>query len=265
MAENDILVIDDESVILDAVEKIGSAYGWRVKKAIDSDAAFAELSESSFRLIVCDIMMPKLDGFQILEELRKRKVKTPLVMSTGFSTLENAVKSLNKGAIDFIPKPFTFEELAAHLSRGLNYSDMVIKIGKRTGEEDTLEYIPCPSRYYRLGYASWASFTSDGLAVTGISDLFLKTIGEIEKIEIRLAAGETAQGEYFVTITDNEGYEHSPLFPLSGKVIETNDEVINNPLLLQKDPYFEGWLMKIIPSEKDYEINNLFPCSSNEI
>ncbi len=51
-------------------------------------------------------MMPDIDGFKFLDELRKIEISSPVIMTTGYSTVENAVKSLYNGAIDFIPKPF---------------------------------------------------------------------------------------------------------------------------------------------------------------
>jgi len=100
-----ILVIDDEQVILNAVTRIGSAEGLNVDSDNDAASALKKLSHKEYSLILCDIMMPQMDGFAFLDEMQKRKILTPVIMITGYSTVENAVKSLYKGAIDFVPKP----------------------------------------------------------------------------------------------------------------------------------------------------------------
>ena len=66
-------------------------------------------------------MMPEIDGFGFLGELHNRKISSAVIMTTGFSTVENAVKSLYSGAIDFIPKPFTSDELINSVLRGMRY------------------------------------------------------------------------------------------------------------------------------------------------
>ncbi|MDX1409558.1 MAG: response regulator, partial [Saprospiraceae bacterium] len=64
----DLLVIDDEQVILDAITRVCSSAGWRVQSALDAAAGLEELAASQTRLIICDIMLPGMDGFQFLEE-----------------------------------------------------------------------------------------------------------------------------------------------------------------------------------------------------
>ncbi len=117
----DILVVDDEQVVIDAVVKICSSEGYTVDAAIDAKEALQKFSHNNYALIICDIMMPGIDGFEFLDELHKRKISSAVIMTTGFSTVENAVKSLYTGAIDFIPKPFTTDELVNSVLRGKKY------------------------------------------------------------------------------------------------------------------------------------------------
>lgn len=124
----DILVVDDESVIINAVDKICSAEGLKVDTSPDAGGALAKVEKNSYRLIISDIMMPDIDGFQFLDTLLKMKINTPVIITTGFSTVENAVKSLYNGAIDFIPKPFSADELLSSVSRGLKYVDIQKKL-----------------------------------------------------------------------------------------------------------------------------------------
>ena len=111
--ETIILIIDDEQVILDAVSKIALSEGWEVDTVLNVKDGLNKLKINKYSLILSDIMMPETDGFQLLEELYAKQIDIPVIMITGYSTVENAVKSLYKGAIDFIPKPFTIDELVS--------------------------------------------------------------------------------------------------------------------------------------------------------
>ena len=107
---SDILVIEDEQVVSDAVIKICSLENYSVDTAPNIATAIEKISKNNYEIIICDIMMPDGDGFQVLDELNDKNNESAVIMMTGFSTVENAVKSLYKGAIDFIPKPFEFKD-----------------------------------------------------------------------------------------------------------------------------------------------------------
>ncbi len=153
MKDEKILVIDDEQVILNAVSRIASAEGLNVDSDNDAASALKKLSHKEYSLILCDIMMPQMDGFTFLDEMQKRKILTPVIMITGYSTVENAVKSLYKGAIDFVPKPFTFEELNSSISRGIKFYRVQkgIEDAKFRNDKTSILYVPGPPKYKRLG------------------------------------------------------------------------------------------------------------------
>ena len=98
-----ILIVDDEEVVINSVIKIASFEGYSIIGVNDALTAFEKIDETDFDLIISDIMMPDIDGFKFLAELESRRISTPLIMTTGYSTIENAVQSLYHGAIDFIP------------------------------------------------------------------------------------------------------------------------------------------------------------------
>ncbi|MCW9066768.1 MAG: response regulator, partial [Ignavibacteriaceae bacterium] len=89
-----ILVIDDEQVILDAVSRIVSAKEIKVEVETNAKNALKMLSQKDYSLVLCDILMPEMNGFSVLEEIQSRKVNIPVIMITGYSTVENAVNSL---------------------------------------------------------------------------------------------------------------------------------------------------------------------------
>ncbi|RKY94944.1 MAG: hypothetical protein DRQ01_01090 [Ignavibacteriae bacterium] len=265
--EEKILIIDDEQVILDAVSKIASLEGWKIDAALNAQDGLNKLSSNQYSLILSDIMMPEMDGFQLLEELYNRKIDVPVFMITGYSTVENAVKSLYKGAIDFIPKPFTFDEITSSINRGLKYRNIQVRLEetKKSGTNESVIYVPCPPKYKRLGYMSWMNLENEGSAVIGATDFFLETIEHTLIVELMEVDELIIQGNSCAKFKTNDGLIHNCLAPLGGRIVERNERILAAPSLLEKDPFFEGWLYRIIPSDIEYDMKYLDPCSSDRI
>ena len=262
--QTDILVIDDEQVIVDAVAKICSAEGFSIDFTLDASEALHKLEKTLFKIIICDIMMPGIDGFKFLDEIQKRGIHSPVIMTTGYSTVENAVKSLYTGAIDFIPKPFTTDELISSVIRGMKYLE-IQKKSESEKYESSIIFVPCPAKYYRLGYSSWLSQEDTGSVLTGATDLFIKAVDSLSGIELFGVDDEVVQGNLCAELKDREGRMHSLLSPISGRILEVNENLKGNFSLLEKDPYFDGWIYRLIPSDSNYEINKLINCSSDRL
>lgn len=263
--EFDILVIDDEQVILDAVVKIASLGNYTVDTAFSIKNASEKILKNSYPIILCDIMMPDGDGFQILSEVRKRYPDSVVLMMTGYSTVENAVNSLYQGALDFIPKPFTVDELLSTIWRAKKYLEIKLrqKQSQQSKHQVQLFYVDCPAKYFRLGNSSWLFQERDGSVLVGVCDLFLKTINSVTELILLDAEEEIAQGIKCVTLKSEEGRIHEVLSPISGRIIKVNQNLKTNYSLIEKDPYFEGWVYRVIPSDVEFDVKNLVPCSSD--
>lgn len=259
----DILIIDDEEVIINAISMIATYNELTSATATNPKDALALLEETEFNLIITDIMMPEMDGFQFLEIVKQMKIKTPVIMTTGYSTLENAIRALNCGAIAFVPKPFTFEELTSVFKRGIEYSKITNKLYSRNDCDDLLSIIPCPPKYYRLGFDSWMNEEYTGTVRIGVTDLFLNSVGTLDSIDIMSIDENIYQGNASLKIIDSNEYIHQVLSPISGKIVSINEKLLENINLLAKDPYFEGWIYTIIPFSLEAEIKNLTSCSSD--
>lgn len=263
----DILVVDDEQVILDAVKKICTAEAFRVTCTAEAHEAERMLEGETFLVMLCDIMMPQMDGFQLLEVARRRAPMMPVVMMTGFSTVENAVRSLRDGAIDFVPKPFTSDELVSAVRRAArlrSHREDIQSSPAGTGDTSLL-VVPCPPKYFRLGYASWVSLQEGGTALIGVSHLFTRVIDSAGSIELQDPNSEVVQGTACAQVRTTDGLSHPVLAPVSGRIVETNSGIATSVSSIEKDPYFSGWLYRVIPSDVDYEVPQLTPCSSGDL
>jgi FixJ family two-component response regulator/glycine cleavage system H lipoate-binding protein len=262
-----ILVIDDEQVILDAVSRIVSSEEIEVDVETNSKNALKLLSQKDYSLILCDILMPEMDGFSVLEEIQNKKINIPVIMITGYSTVENAVNSLYKGAIDFIPKPFSFEELKSAINRGLEYYRLQKRVEEAKSQNNVgaITFVPCPPKYFRLGNLSWIKLESEGIATLGATSLFLETIKGLKNIELMNIDDIIIQGDSCANFVSSDELVHHFLSPVGGRIIERNETLSNEITLMEKDPYFAGWIYKIIPADLEHDMKFLVSCASDRM
>ena len=117
---NKILIVDDESVIRELMMDILSEEGYSVESAPDAFEALELLREDDgFVLLFTDIMMPKMDGIELIREARRiNPTLIPIVM-TGYATLESARAAVKEGAYDYVLKPFSLSEIKLAVSNAL--------------------------------------------------------------------------------------------------------------------------------------------------
>jgi len=107
MGNKKILVIDDEQIILDSVKKILGAEDFEVDPAISSREGLERAMNQDYDLVLTDIRMPEIGGMRILRDIKRCKPAVPVVIFTGYATVQSAVQAMKLGASDYIEKPFT--------------------------------------------------------------------------------------------------------------------------------------------------------------
>jgi len=117
-----ILVIDDEQRIRDACRMVLNAMGCTVETANDGLQALDMIEERHFDILLLDLMMPNMSGFEVLSQVRDLDPDTVVIVITGYATLEHSIEAMKKGAFDFIPKPFTPDQLRAVVTKSLRYT-----------------------------------------------------------------------------------------------------------------------------------------------
>lgn len=106
-----ILLVDDEVGMRDMLSWSLRESGFALERASNGTDALAVLDRASVDLIVTDLTMPQRNGFELLTALRERGDAPPVIVVTGFGTVEMAVQAMRLGAVDFILKPFDFQHL----------------------------------------------------------------------------------------------------------------------------------------------------------
>ena len=124
-----ILIVDDDPHMRAALSEAVSRMGHTVVACDSGVVAVEKLGETEFCLVVTDMKMPKMDGLTFLKEVRRRSGAMPVLVITGFGTVENAVETMKEGATDYLMKPFSFDALAktigAILSRRTTGKDIL--------------------------------------------------------------------------------------------------------------------------------------------
>ena len=120
--KNKILVVDDEEALRTVLSTELEGEGYQVSTAGDGEEAIKILGSQQFHLILLDIKMPNVDGFEVLKFIKQKQPSTKVIMLTGFADLKNAIESKKLGAEDFVSKPYDLVDLLTTVERVLGTS-----------------------------------------------------------------------------------------------------------------------------------------------
>ncbi|SHH34435.1 sigma-54-dependent transcriptional regulator [Flavobacterium defluvii] len=148
-----ILIIEDEAAIRRVLVKILSEENdsYQVDEAEDGAAGLEKIKNNDYDLVLCDIKMPKLDGVEVLEEVKKIKPEIPMVMISGHGDMETAINTMRLGAFDYISKPPDLNRLLNTVRNALDKKQLVVenkilkkKVSKNyemIGESESINHI----------------------------------------------------------------------------------------------------------------------------
>src|SRR4051812_4603925 len=111
-----VLIIDDEESIRESLQTLLELEGYAVETAGSGEEGLQRLGERPFDLVLLDLALPGRDGMEILKDIRARDPQLSVVMITAYGTLENAVRAMQAGALNFVQKPWNNEKLLADVS-----------------------------------------------------------------------------------------------------------------------------------------------------
>lgn len=109
-----ILIIEDEIQLADALAKLFEKHNFIVQIATNGQTGFEHAKTNIYDLIILDVMLPKINGHELLKLLRNLNIETPILMLTALSTSKDEIKALDLGADDYVTKPYSFDVLMAH-------------------------------------------------------------------------------------------------------------------------------------------------------
>jgi len=138
MITEKILIVDDEQTVCNSVKKILSRKGYAVDDSLNVEDAINKIDKSSYDLVITDLMMPKTSGMELLEIVKENYPELDVIMITGYASIDSAVQATKLGAADYLPKPFTPDELAEVTEKVL-YKKKVTTEKKEEKKDDNKE------------------------------------------------------------------------------------------------------------------------------
>ena len=133
-----ILVVDDEEIVLDSCTEILRGEGYQLATAADGERGLALVKEFRPDIVVVDLKMPGLSGFDVLARLKESDPTIVTIVITGYATVSSAVEAMKHGAYDFLPKPFTPEEFRLIIRRAVEKRSLTFEAMALRRERDLL-------------------------------------------------------------------------------------------------------------------------------
>ena len=127
MANARILVVDDEPIVCESCKRILDEEGYEVDVAFSGQEAFEKMKRDTYDIVITDLKMPGIDGMEVLKTFRSEYPETMVIMITGFSTVETAVEAMKLGAFDYIPKPFTPDEVSLVVKKAIERKSLLLE------------------------------------------------------------------------------------------------------------------------------------------
>lgn len=122
MQKTRVLAIDDEEIVLQSVERILAEEGFQIDLCSSGKEGLNLALANEYDLVLSDIRMPEIGGMRILRDIKRAKPSTPVVIFTGYGTVQSAVQAMKLGATDYIEKPFTPDLLAETVKKAISAS-----------------------------------------------------------------------------------------------------------------------------------------------
>jgi DNA-binding response OmpR family regulator len=241
----DVLLVEDEPVVREAAARILRLDGFKVDLAEEVSTAVARLREVHPRVVLTDLMLPGFSGFDLLDRLANERPQVPVVLITGYATIENALHAFQHGAFDFLPKPFDVAELLGTMRRALRASQRRFW-NAAAPARDLLaaDATARPQRLRFLGQHSWAAIEGEK-ATFGVAESFPDLLDSVVGVSLPKPGDFLTQGLSFAEISTADQSVHRVWAPLSGTVIESNTEIARTPDLLNTKPFSSGWLTRV--------------------
>jgi CheY-like chemotaxis protein len=260
-----ILAVDDEPVVLDSFRKILVLSGLSVDTVESGPEALGLIQRRDYDFVFTDLKMPGMDGVEVVKAVRHLRPDIDVAVITGYGTIETAVETMQHGAVDYVQKPFTEDELSDFAHRLLIKREArleaqrlpVVRIVAASAAPTTRphEYCVPGGAFLSEGHA-WARIEPDGHVRAGLDDFVRKTLGSVDGVELPLR-GETAKrGEPLFALRRGARCVHL-VAPLSGRVVQINEAIVRDPSRAVESPYDAGWICLLQPSDLAGELKDL--------
>lgn len=251
-AKAEVLLVEDDLLVLRAARKALSLGGIACDEAQDATSAMTRLEQGRYKLVLSDLMLPKVSGLELLEHTQTLDRPPQFVMITGYATLDNALACFRSGAFDFLPKPFDVAELLGVVQRALDYGDRIrgVPIESVSTGRDMAE------RYF-LGRHCWTQLDPEGTATVGVGETFPDILHELVSAELPEPEEHVLQGQCLCSLHTQDDLVYRVWSPLTGRILINNQRLATDLGIISSDPFTKGWLTRILPTDRERELAQL--------
>ncbi|MGB5987038.1 MAG: ATP-binding protein [Desulfobacterales bacterium] len=227
-----VLVVDDEARIRSACQLVLEESGYAVSLAADGEKGLAQLGAEHFDIILLDLMMPTLSGFEVLAEVKSIHPDTVVIVITGYATLEHSVEAMKQGAFDFIPKPFTPEHLRVVVAKALTHIQALNDIAEthsriRTMVNRLADGVLCTNHEGRVVLANPAFLRMVGRPAESVEGVLVEEIVNFEQLREMIATAQTMApdilGEQTAEFTSGVGHDEAEDLVISARSVPFRD------------------------------------------
>jgi CheY-like chemotaxis protein len=260
-----ILAVDDEAIVLDSFRKILVIAGYSVDTVEAGKEAIGLARKNEYDFVFTDLKMPEMDGLEVTKAVKHLRPDIDVIMITGYATIESAVEAMKYGAMDYVQKPFTADELVDFVNKSLirrqdrierQIRPKVHLITPSVGESTSRHEFNVPAGVFISPAHAWARIELNGLARIGIDDFAQKTIGQIDEVELPARGQKVEKGDPLFSIKQGTRRITIPA-PLSGEIASVNSELLDRPELIKMRPYESGWICGIEPANLGADLQAL--------
>ena len=260
-----ILAVDDEAIILDSFRKILVLGGYSIDTVEKGQEALGLVRKQDYDFVFVDLKMPEMDGIDVTKSVKHLRPDIDVIVITGYASVESAVETMKYGAMDYVQKPFTEDELLAFVDKSLiRRQDRIERHTKpqvhlTTASIDAAKSkhkINVPSGVFISSSHTWIGLELNGNARVGIDDFVQKILGPIEDVGLPDVGQKIERGAPLFSIKKG-AHQLSMLSPISGTVVSQNSELLDHIDFIQMKPYELGWICTIEPSNLPSDLQSL--------
>jgi len=260
-----ILAVDDEKIVLDSLRKMLALGGYSIDTVESGEEALGLIRKRDYDFVFTDLKMPGMDGVEVTKAVRHMRPDIDVIVITGYGTIETAVETVQVGAMDYVEKPFTEDELLQFVRTALiKRQDRLEKqarhkirlVGPGTGESKSQFELNVPAGAFISPQHAWARIELNGAVRIGLDDLIRKIFRRIDGVALPETGRKIRKGETLFSLTYGDFRLDIPS-PVSGQVITVNSEHTEHPEWLAIKPFELSWMCRVEPSNLAAELPGL--------
>jgi CheY-like chemotaxis protein/glycine cleavage system H lipoate-binding protein len=260
-----ILAVDDEKIILDSFRKTLVLAGYSIDTVERGSEVLGLIRKNDYDFVFTDLKMPEMDGVEVTKAVKHLRPDIDVIVVTGYASIETAVETVKFGAVDYVQKPFTEDELLEFvksalikrqdkLEKQMCHKIRLIKPG--TSESKSRFDLNVPAGVFVSPQHAWAKIELNGTVRVGLDDLIRKIFEKIDLVELPQTGLEIKKGETLFSLKYAD-YSLKIPSPLSGKITSVNSEHAEHPEWLSVKPFELSWMCGIEPSDLAGELPDL--------